>query len=49
MKTWDTNGHAGPAEDVGAMLWGREQASLWMGEASSLPPVNREGDGVQYC
>lgn len=29
--------HAGPAGDVGAMLQGREQASLWMGEASSLP------------
>lgn len=31
-------GHAGLAEDVGAMLQGREQVSLWRGEASSLPP-----------
>lgn len=42
-------GYAGPAGDAGPMLQGREQASLWMGDTSSFPPVNGEGDGVQYC
>lgn len=30
-------GHAGPARDVEAVVWGREQASLGMGEAGGLP------------
>lgn len=31
-------GHAGPAGDVGTVLWSREQVSLWTGEAACLPP-----------